>query len=425
MIRLRRLHRSTLFRTLVATVLIFLFTNLFVVVVSRISILDSLGKSIRDFDFTDLYFARRTSVGSQTYETRVVLVNIGNLDRQEIARLVDAIAAYQPRVIGLDIIFTGQTDSATDATLAASLKKAGNSVFAASLMSEDGFPPFDSASFSDSIFLNGRSGFANVDIPESDKTYGTARAFQTRYNNDRVNLLPFGYEVVRMYDSTVLDSYPKWTARQFINFSGGATKTWTGEGIDGAAFTAIDQADVFAGNFNAAFFRGQIVLLGFMGAPNNPAYKDQYYTPMNERYAGRSLPDMFGVEVHANIIRMILDKRYIWNSTLLDNGLSVVILFLCVLACDRILHRYPNQFQLISTVTAFVIVNILIFVPLLIFIALEVKIDLRESILYLLFVPTFFEIIEVNLFRHWRMSQNEISTPAGVEENEPISMDAD
>ena len=39
--------------------------------------------------------------------------------------------------------------------------------------------------------------------------------------------------------------------------------------------------------------------------------KDRYYTPLNERSSGRSIPDMFGVIIHANIISMLLDEDYI------------------------------------------------------------------------------------------------------------------
>jgi hypothetical protein len=136
-----------------------------------------------------------------------------------------------------------------------------------------------------------------------------------------------------------------------------------------------------------------------MGDVNNPDHSQRYYTPLNERYAGRSLPDMFAVEIHANIIKMIRDRKYIWNSRTLDIVFSLLILLLAVWSCEKIHQKNPRQFQLISTAMIFLLVNILIFVPLLIFIESNVKIDLRRCLFYLIVTPTFYEVIDINLFQ--------------------------
>ena len=65
-------------------------------------------------------------------------------------------------------------------------------------------------------------------------------------------------------------------------------------------------------SFKADYFKDRIVLIGFSGENENTfSMKDRYYTPINEKYHGRSLPDMHGVTVHANIISMLLDEDYI------------------------------------------------------------------------------------------------------------------
>ena len=40
---------------------------------------------------------------------------------------------------------------------------------------------------------------------------------------------------------------------------------------------------------------------------------DKFYTPLNKNTVGRAYPDMYGVVIHANIISMILDKKFIDN----------------------------------------------------------------------------------------------------------------
>jgi CHASE2 domain-containing sensor protein len=56
--------------------------------------------------------------------------------------------------------------------------------------------------------------------------------------------------------------------------------------------------------------RGKIVLFGFV-ADNPDDYEDKLFTPMNSSFAGKTMPDMNGIVVHANIISMVLDGKYI------------------------------------------------------------------------------------------------------------------
>lgn len=61
---------------------------------------------------------------------------------------------------------------------------------------------------------------------------------------------------------------------------------------------------------DTAVLRNKIVLLGYVNS--DPAdIEDKLFTPMNEKFAGKALPDMNGIVVHANIISMVLDENYI------------------------------------------------------------------------------------------------------------------
>jgi hypothetical protein len=64
---------------------------------------------------------------------------------------------------------------------------------------------------------------------------------------------------------------------------------------------------------------------------------------MNEKYFGRSLPDMYGLAIHANIIYMILNSSYI--NTMADWlvwSLSFLILFLNITAYEIIKIKLPK-----------------------------------------------------------------------------------
>ena len=72
------------------------------------------------------------------------------------------------------------------------------------------------------------------------------------------------------------------------------------------------QTRFYPAKADLSFIKDKIVLLGFMGINlNDKTFEDIFFTPLNERYAGKSFPDMYGVVIQANIISMILNKKYI------------------------------------------------------------------------------------------------------------------
>jgi CHASE2 domain-containing sensor protein len=395
-------HRWLWLKLLVITIAILLLSHIIVFIFSRISILDSLGKSVSDFDFTDLYYSNISTTRSWlNHDSTIVIVNIGQLDRKGIAQLIDTINLHKPKVLGIDIFFQGRKDSIGDYTLSQSISKATNCVLITRLVSDTSFPPFDTVEYPDGFFLNNATpGYGNINIPEEDKAFGTVRGFIPTYLLQTQELHSFASEVARHFDTTSMRAYSSESSdMEFINFFGTASKPWLNEeGSFLGTFTALNYDEILSNGFESSLLKDKIVLLGYLGDINNPDHNQRYYTPLNERYAGRSLPDMFAVEIHANIIKMILDRKHIWNSRTLDILLSLLILLLSVWGCEKIHEKNPQQFQLISTAMIFLLVNILIFIPLLIFIETNIKIDLRSCLFYLIVTPTIYEVTDINLF---------------------------
>jgi len=87
---------------------------------------------------------------------------------------------------------------------------------------------------------------------------------------------------------------------------------------------------------------GKIVLLGYMGSTiNTHSVFDKFYTPMNPNYIGRAEYDMFGIVVHANIIRMILDQDYIDEAEdWLDILASLLIGYFCIAFFAFVYRRF-------------------------------------------------------------------------------------
>ncbi len=75
-------------------------------------------------------------------------------------------------------------------------------------------------------------------------------------------------------------------------------------------YLIINGEDLLQGNVDTSAIKGKIALLGYIN-PNPEDIEDKKYTPFNEEFAGKSIPDMNGIVIHANIISMALDGKYI------------------------------------------------------------------------------------------------------------------
>ena len=66
-----------------------------------------------------------------------------------------------------------------------------------------------------------------------------------------------------------------------------------------------------------SIIKNKIVILGFIGNTLNEKYsiEDKYFTPLNKEFVGKSLPDMYGCIIHANILSTILSENYINKSS--------------------------------------------------------------------------------------------------------------
>jgi CHASE2 domain-containing sensor protein len=90
-------------------------------------------------------------------------------------------------------------------------------------------------------------------------------------------------------------------------------------------YLVISGEDLLMGNVDESALKGKIVLLGYISTDEFDI-EDMVFTPMNEKFAGKSTPDMNGIIVHANIISMILDRNYIKKLPLWFTILAAVVI---------------------------------------------------------------------------------------------------
>lgn len=301
---------------------------------------------LSDFDDTDFLTSKR----AYKTEDRIVIVNIGNQNREEIANQIEWISKYRPKVIALDVLFPYNKDSAMDARLARAIERAGNVVMVSSLGSrtEQGF------------------GSVNTSIPEFSRfaTHGystfptqpglneVSRLCRSLYPQVVVNgkrELAFATAVAMAYDSSRTKEFlERGQAEELINYSYNLYDSdSTNQPIRVLDFDLSDIPDSVAMSF-----KDKIVLFGFLGEYiGAESLSDMFFTPLNKKPGGTRNPDMFGIIVHANIISMILDRHYISApSPWLTNILNFLLCLLHISLLLFVRDRWPRGFDLIATV---------------------------------------------------------------------------
>ncbi len=319
------------------TTCIFLLMGLISWIPFNFDFLDPLNQALEDFQITDLVYKK---FKEENQDTNIVFVNIGFLNRREIAQQIENIAKYQPKVIGIDALFSTPKDSLTDSLLSRVLQKYGSKIVMVNAF--ENYDPekgkADSIASSMPYFSHFVSqGYSNLD----DRTLLTIRNFRPFTPVKDTILTAFSAEIIKKYNPQKFEVLKKRRNDfETINYKGNFDKFYAVIEAENALDSTID--------FN--FVKDKIVLFGYLNSDKNARdVTDQFFTPLNPKMAGRSLPDMYGIVVHANIISMILSENYI--NVMSDFFAIFIALIVCYFNLIFLLYIYENHglyFNLIS-----------------------------------------------------------------------------
>jgi adenylate cyclase len=266
--------------------------------------------------------------------------NLRTWPREEYARLIDAIAAAGPSVIGVDVAWTYPGNSAAgDEKLAQSLRRADAAILAGLIEHQEGVGyAYDryAAPVADLAEAAAGVGLVNVAL---DADGVVRRVLLQRRHND-VWYPAFGYAVARAYGVLPVPVAGESYADLLINFRGGPS-----------TFPTVPMYQVLNGEVPTPFFSDQIVLIGF----TTILEQDLHITPLDR--AGLTP----GVEVHANVVATLLNDDAIRRApSWLAVGLSLAAVALTVLVFWRI---KPFQATVVvgSGVALYVILSFLLF----------------------------------------------------------------
>jgi CHASE2 domain-containing sensor protein len=279
--------------TILATAWVFTFILLVKILpMPNLHFFDPMKLALEDFDINDITYSKLK--GPDKFDNRIVIINIGHADREGLAYIIEKAASMNPKVIGLDVYFEGPKESYKDSLLKTVFEKAKNLVAISRIeWNHHGEGKFLNDYYDSTHSL---TGYGNITGEEG----GTIRNFSPYEKiNDSIHY-SFSAMLVKQYSTEAFKKLKKrhdhneiinYTRRnnQYLHFT---AEELLNDGVDESAL------------------KGKIVLLGYLSEDENDI-EDKVFTPTNEKFAGKSRPDMNGIVVHANIISMILDHNYI------------------------------------------------------------------------------------------------------------------
>ncbi len=343
--------------SIVVTILIFLFIGLLNFVRLNLHFLDPFNHGLKDYELTDIVSSRFQDAETKEFEEKIVLINSGKPDRKELAMILNRIRPYHPKAVGIDILLEGRKDSTIDSILVESIKKTPNLVLANKLGTYDNKDKiFKVDNFVDSIFSNiSHNGFVNF----VSKDNFTVRLFSPEGKTKNGIEKAFATAIVSLTDSIAAQK-----------LSGRNNKTERINYITNInSYVQFDKSQVLDTSLDLSFaFKDKIVLIGYLGSDEwNLPVRDRYFTPLNSKYSGRSLPDMFGMVIHANIISMILQEKYIFEfPKWLTRILEVMFCYFNVILIRKTYRKFPEPFhgitralQIFEFILVFLLISVL------------------------------------------------------------------
>ena len=353
----------------VFTLLIFLVIRFFPF---SFELLKPFKQEAHDLDIYDLYFSGREKV-DHTRDSNIVLVEVAST-RKDIANQIALIRKCRPAVIGVDIMFPrGMGNEAENRLLEEQAASCDSIIWAYRFGEDSSGSVVEQVSFFSANMSEDRIGYINF----RGGKYSVARNFRPFLEYSDKEHVSFSARIAQHFAPDKFQYLKRRNNRFEEIYYTGNTEHYSSFGAD---------------SLNYYFMSGQlhhklankIVLIGVFKRNAPYIMEDIHFTPLNERFTGRSFPDMYGVTIHANIISMILGGKYIKVKSAL---FSCILAFLLTLMFSfYILSRYdkkkhPSHFGFI--ILQLLLICSLIYLFLLIFEKFQIKVPLLPIIMML------------------------------------------
>lgn len=359
--------------TILSTIWVFIFIFVLGSIPLNLGILNPIKLGLKDFDFNDIFYSKVGNNQRKDVDSNIVVINIGHSNREGIAHIINKVASYEPTVMGLDALFSGPREPFEDSLLSDAIRRNKNLVLATKYQTDSiGKLIAGENFFSNISSLNGYVNFPySSDDWESIRTYYPFKKDEKDHN---LILPSFTSVLVKEYDSLKFLEIEKNIDKKItINYTRKVT-------AKKKQYQVIEPENLLTDQVDTAAIRGKIALLAYVNIDPNDI-EDKKFTPMNEKYAGKSTPDMNGIFVHANIISMIMEDNYIKKVPLWGNILLAIIV--CWLHMSFFIHYYLEShiwFHLAAKIAQVLSAIFFVWLGIEIFSRFGLKVDMKLSI---------------------------------------------
>jgi CHASE2 domain-containing sensor protein len=282
--------------------------------------IDPFSEAIKQHDVMDIAFSKfRNHDKLDLFDDKIIIINSGITDREELAKTINLVNDKGALAIGLDLILDTFYAKRSDTLLRDAMIRANGKLVLGYTLDEQANHITTSINENTIPFFSKGIKEAYVNLATNDGF--SVRAYVPYIETEKANEIKtaFSTELANMLDSTTLNILKKRNHEfEWVNFKriqpGERSMVFPINSKRNVHYIQID-IDKFIQDssiYDSTFFQNKIVLIGFCGETQNSfSMNDRYFTPLNQQYTGRSLPDMFGVVIHANIISMLLEKSFI------------------------------------------------------------------------------------------------------------------
>lgn len=316
---LRSLLYHGLIFSLLSTLLLFILHHL---PVNQLFI-DPFSEAIKNHDVMDIAISKfRNHEQAELFDDKVFIINSEVTNRKEIAAAIKFLQHRKVQGIGLDLIFDTLHQNEADTILASVL---GNKNIVMGYTFNENHDHGQGTNHKHNSIIDLKSDiFFTAKVEQGYVNLGSndgfsVRAFEPFHEVEGKRLPSFGVSLASIAKPEVISQLEQRNNKiEWINFKriqpGAVNRIYpiNSKAVVHYAYSSIGQFLRDTSAFAKDYFKDKIVLIGFNGEHSKAlSMKDRYFTPLNEVYHGRSLPDMHGVVIHANIISMLLHNEYI------------------------------------------------------------------------------------------------------------------
>ncbi|MCX8021009.1 MAG: CHASE2 domain-containing protein [Chitinophagaceae bacterium] len=358
--------------TLFATLWVFIFIVVLGSLPLNLGFLNPVKLNLKDFDFSDISYSKLSKDQAVPVDSNIVIINIANYDREGIAYLIEKTASYEPKVIGLDATFPGPKEPEKDSMLRNTIRKHKNLVLAVKYLTDSTNKIYPAENY----FLEDSLSFGYVNFPHLlTETIRTYYPFRSDDKEKQLMLPSFTSAIIKKYKPELYDGLKKKKdKRTIINYTRRLSQTK-------AQYYKIEPEALLSDNVEPSLLKGKIVLLGYVNLDPNDI-QDKKFTPMNEKYYGKTIPDMNGIVVHANILSMILEKNFVKKMPAWGNILLAVLI--CWLHMSLFIHYYIEShiwFHLAAKIAQVASAILFVWLGFYLYDRFRLKVDMKLSLL--------------------------------------------